>query len=149
MDGDIGHHAPAHERLPDEVQEQFSPGIAVKLMGKGQVDFTRKLGVLAGLQLLNVIPEALAVAQDGSSPEGKEDLRMHHPATIAVVVHESGALVSQPFTGTIGCSGEGRLPLRPTDHLHREMIARHAWLSEPSAIKMRFLLNICRTMFRM
>ncbi|WFU79403.1 hypothetical protein QA645_33655 [Bradyrhizobium sp. CIAT3101] len=55
----------------------------------------------------------------------KEDFRIDHAASPAVIVNHLGLLFPQPFSGAVcGCS-DSRLSSRPADDLNREVIARH------------------------
>lgn len=126
MDGHIRDHALADEGLLDERQKKFFPLVGIQLMRERQIDFTGELRVLAPFHPLDMIPEFLAVVQEGRPTPGYEDFGIHDTAPTTVVVRLLRPVIPDLLARPVSCGRKRRSPPRPANDLHREVVARHA-----------------------
>ncbi len=99
---EIGDHAPIHELGLHEVAGQFDALRLRHLARNGEFDLAGKLGVLADLERLDIVPEPFAVA-----PCLRRILRQHHlgmddAALGGKIVAAIKPLVAQPRARAVG-----------------------------------------------
>src|SRR5260370_12244295 len=122
---EIGDHAPTHEFAPSEVAAQFDAPRLTHLARDGEFHFAGKLGVLADLERLDIVPEPFAVL-----PHSGRVLRQHHlgmddAALGGKVVAAIRPLVPQPPSRPVAVRfHRARAGLAAND-LDVEMIDRH------------------------
>jgi hypothetical protein len=102
MHVEIGDHAPIDELGLREVAGKFDALRPRHLARKGEFHFAGKLGILADLERLDIVPQPFAVA-----PCLRRVLRQHHlgmddAALGGKVVAAVKALVAQPRGGAVG-----------------------------------------------
>ena len=116
VEGDVRHHALAHQLIGYPTLHQGAPIGGVELGRQRHGDLARHLGVLARLDRLDCVPERHAVMRPIRRPLGRQDQGGFDAGLAAVVVHFAGALVTDDAGRPIGGGGRGRAPRAPADH---------------------------------
>src|ERR1700683_2116723 len=125
VNGDVGNHALVDELLLDEAAKQFDVVVDAEFVRKGDVKRAGKLAVLALLDLLDGVPELLAIAHPVGHVVGGEDLATHEAAAARVVEGLAQTLIEQARARAIGGRRNGALASAPADDLRGEMVQRH------------------------
>jgi len=96
MHVEVGDHAPINELGLHEIAGQFDALALRHLAGNGEFDLAGKLGVLAHLTRLDIVPQPLAVGQRLGRTLRQHDFRMHDAAFVGEVLLTAQPLVTQP-----------------------------------------------------
>lgn len=107
VDRKVGHHPAGDEVLADECANQREPVRGGELGGKGQIDFTRQLGIATLFQPFNSIPELGTVLQPGRTPARRQNLRVDDSAAAPVIGHLTATLAHKAFARAVGSGGNG------------------------------------------
>jgi hypothetical protein len=135
----LGHpvlaHIPMHVPVCDhalidklrlrEIASQCDALRLCHLAGNGEFHLAGKLGVLAHLDGLNLVPEPFAVAKMFGRSLRQHDLGMDHAAFAGKVVAAVEPVVAQPRAGAVGGGRHRATASLAADDLDVRMIDRH------------------------
>src|SRR3546814_16934746 len=102
MDIEVGDHAALDEPVSDEVAGQLDPLLLGHLPRDRELDFASKLGILADLRSLDVVPEFFAVAPLLGRTVWQQHLAVRDPRLVRAIMAAAEALIVQPVGRTIG-----------------------------------------------
>lgn len=118
MERKIGAHSLRHKVIFDESQNKGQLLQSGQFHGKGNFDFTGKLGIAGFLDLLHGVPEGGAVLKLRWGVGGQHDLRMDNTGFMRVVVGFAVPLICQPFATPVGGGSDSRAAHTPLDNLN-------------------------------
>ena len=121
----IGAHPSSYKVIFDKCPDKGQLLRSGQFHGKGNFDFTGKLGVAGFLDLLHGVPEGGAVLELRRGMGGQYDLRMDNTGFMRIVVGFAVPLIGQPFAASIGGSSDSRAAHTPLDDLNRTVKNRY------------------------
>jgi hypothetical protein len=122
---EVGDHAAVHELRLNKIAGEVDALSLCHLAGKGELDFTSKLRVLALLEGLDVIPQPLAVAPLLGRTFGQQNFAMLNAGTGAEIMIPIQALIVQLLARAIGGGRDGASAGSAADDLNGKMEDRH------------------------
>jgi len=125
MDIEIGDHAPIDKLAPNEVAGQFDTLSLAHLARDGEFDLAGKLGILADLERLDIIPQPFAVAPCVRRIPRRHHLGMDDAALGGKVLIATKTFVTQPRTRAVSGRRHRARPGLAANDLDVKMIDRH------------------------
>ena len=131
----IGDHALVDKLISREVAGEFDALCLRHLAGNGELHLAGKLGILANLERLDIVPEPFTVAKMLRCSFRQHDLGMDDTAFIGEILHAADALVAQSRGRAVSGGGHRARPGLAANDLDVKMIDRHRdqALARPSA----------------
>ena len=114
----IGAHPSSYKVIFDECPDKGQLLRSGQFHGKGNFDFTGKLGVAGFLNLLHGVPEGGAVLKLWRGVGWQHDLLVDDTGLMRVIVGFAVPLICQPFAASVGGSGNSRTAHAPLDDLN-------------------------------
>ena len=121
----ISDHAPRDKVFHDIASGTIDLLLSGQFRREGYLDFTGKLRIGALFLLLNLVPEAGAIAQMLWRVFRQQDFIHDDAAFVCKVMDESCFLVPELFTGTIRCRSNSGTPARTRYDLNGTMVNGH------------------------
>ena len=118
MEREVGAHSLCYKIVFDESPNKCQLLRSGQFHGKGNFDFTGKLGVAGFLDLLHRVPESGAVCKLWRGVGGEHDFCMDNTGLVRVVVGLAIPLICQLFAAPVGGSSDSRTAYTPLDNLN-------------------------------
>ena len=118
MEREVGAHSPCYKIVFDESPNKCQLLRSGQFHGKGNFDFTGKLGVAGLLDFLYGVPKRGTVLKLRRGVGGEHDFRMDNAGLVRVVVGLAVPLICQLLAAPVGGSSDSRTAYAPLDDLN-------------------------------
>ena len=125
MDGEVGDHAFADKLPLHKLPRQSDVFLQRKLVLQRNVEAVGQLGLGMPFGLLHGVPEGGPVQEFLRRVGRQENFRTDDAALFCVVADFAVVIAVQPFSGPVGCGGDGGLPGAAPDLIDAEMVQGH------------------------